>query len=42
VEGTYVDPEEYAPQIGEALLAVATEIERLINPPQRNVVRGPV
>ena len=30
-EGVYVDPEEYAPQIGEALQAVANEVERIIN-----------
>jgi hypothetical protein len=33
VEGVYVDPEEYEPQIGEALQAVATEVDRIINPP---------
>jgi integrase len=33
VEGVYVDPEEYGPQIGEALQAVANEVKRIINPP---------
>jgi adenylylsulfate kinase-like enzyme len=38
IQAVYDDPAEYEPLIDAALQSVANEVERIVNPPQGNVI----